>query len=93
MNKKQAKDQAYENDKPWSYYMGILNSQNNLTGVSKLNKNLTKTQVFDIFNNAMKEKNPDQIPDGTRYILRGRNGRITLNSDGMLIQNILIEFG
>ena len=90
MNKRDAKDTAFNNDKPWKYYADLLKAQGVPVGQSKLNKSLTKVQALDIFERAIAPKDLEEIPKGNYLDF---HNRLKLSRDGLFIHNILREFG
>ena len=91
MNKRDAKNTAFDNDKPWSYYLGLIASKRGTAALSVLNKSITKEQALDIFDRALSERNKDEVPKGHSYSVSKR--RQTLSRDGLIIHNILRECG
>lgn len=87
MNKKQAKDAAYTNEKTWGELMGMIKQTRGKRPMSIVNKSLTLDQVLDIFENMIKTRDPDEKPKTVRF----STGR--LSSDGLGVQNIYRECG
>lgn len=91
MNKKKAKEQACSNTKTWEELFAVLDGAN-LSGMSKVNKSLTREQVYSIFQ-SMKDDISDLtiIPKGMRYSFR-RDKEI-ISGEALSIMNLLREFG
>ena len=89
MNRKQAKTEAENNTRTWGDLLAMVESSD-LTGRSRVNKNLTKAQVANIFKNMIAEEDVNEAPEGIRY--DAIKNRYVMSRDGLAIQNILREF-
>lgn len=90
MNKVKAKKEARENKKTWGELRNIVLNASK-SGMSKINKSLTKEQVSGIFIDMINEKDLNDIPDGECY--NSRKNCLQISSSGLGIMNILREFG
>ncbi|MCH8135852.1 MAG: hypothetical protein IIB77_07735 [Proteobacteria bacterium] len=89
MNKRQAKKEAFENDRSIGELRSLINAARQRTGVSRLNKALTVEQCLDILERALDGRDNAEVPKGSTYnIYRYRQG---LSKDGILVHNILRE--
>lgn len=90
MNKVKAKKEARENKKTWGELRDIILNASK-TGMSKVNKSLTREQVSGIFMDMINEKDLTDIPDGECF--NSRRDCFQISSAGLGIMNILREFG
>lgn len=91
MNKTKAKQMAQNNTMTWGEIAEIIEG-NDLSGMSKVNKSLTRQQVYGIFKNMLDvEKDKNDVPKGMVYSVR-KNKEI-MSSSALGIMNILREFG
>ena len=89
MNKKQAKQEAENNTRTWGELLAIVEGAD-LTGMSKLNKSLTREQSAQIFKNMIAERDLNEVPNGLRY--DAYKDCMRISGDGLGVQNILREF-
>lgn len=87
MNKKQAKDAAFSNDKTYGELLQMVKDTRGKRPLSKVNSSLTLDQALDIFEGAFKDKNTDDKPDTIRF----STGR--LSGEGLGVQNVYWECG
>lgn len=79
MNKREAKNQAYRNERTVSELLELIKSNRGIDGVSRLNPGLSKKEALDILERPLLERDPESMPDEYRDVL--------------LVQNILRECG
>lgn len=91
MNKTAAKKAAFYNTKTWGELEEMILDDFCLYGRSTINKQLTKEHAQKIFIDAINSKERSDQPKTTRYDI-SRN-REVLSGDGLLVMNILREFG
>lgn len=89
MNRRQAKLEAINNKRTWGELREIVNRANR-NGMSRVNKSLTKIQVYEIFKKIIDARDLSEIPTGERYSV-SRN-RYVMTGDGLAIFNLLREF-
>jgi hypothetical protein len=94
VNKKKAKDHAWNNTKSWADIKELIDSCRNETNPirqSRVNPAMTVEQCLDIFDAAIKTRlrMPNETPSGHRYDIYKR--REVMSGDGLMIQNILRE--
>lgn len=88
MNKSKAKKEAKENKRSWGELKSIFDNASD-TGMSIVNKSLTKKQVLSIFKPMFDGKDLSVVPDGERYC--GRRDKIIMTGDALGIMNLLRE--
>lgn len=91
MNKRKAKDEAWSNTRSWADIKELIDScrEGSRFRPSKVNKALTVEQALDIFDAAIAERDPDEVPKGHRHDVYRR--REMMSGDGLMIHNILRE--
>lgn len=89
MNKKIAKLISYGGAITFGELQNLINKTDR-TGISKLNKNLTREMALSIMEGAIKGKDPESRPLTTTY---NRRDKLTLTMQGINTMNILIECG
>lgn len=89
MNKRQARAEAENNTRTWGDLLILIESAD-LSGMSRVNKSLTREQTSQIFKDMIAERDLDEVPKGQRYDVCKNCMRISM--DGLGIQNILREF-
>ena len=85
MNKSEASEQAYTNRRTVGELRTLIDVRRFAVGRSRINRDLTVTQVLDIFEAALENRPDDEIPVGSKHPARG------MTRDGLLIRNILRE--
>lgn len=90
MNKVKAKKEARENKKTWGELRDIVLNASK-SGMSKVNKSLTKEQASGIFLAMINEKELNEVPRGEHFNVHKE--RFQISSTGLGIMNILREFG
>jgi len=89
MNKQKAKAEAENNTRTVGELLAIVDAAD-LTGMSKLNKGLTRVQAAQIFKGMLAGRSADEVPKGTRWDVSRNSMR--MSGDGLGIQNLLREF-
>ena len=92
MNKRKAKDEAWNNARSWGDLKELIDSCRDATNPirqSRINRALTVEQVLDIYDKAIAKRDPAEIPDGHRHDAYKR--REVMSGDGLMIHNILRE--
>ena len=89
MNKTKAKSEAMNNKRSWAELLKIVDSAD-LSGMSKVNKSITRKQVAEIFKSMIKEKCLNDVPDGARYDIY--KDKLMMSAYGLGIMNLLREF-
>lgn len=89
MNKRQAKQEAWDNRRTWAELRDFVNANKGVLGQSIVNPSLTKGQSLSILEQAIDEKDKDDVPIGHRY--DAFKGRDIMTTDGLIVQNILRE--
>ncbi len=92
MNKRKAKDEAWDNTRSWADIKELIDSCRDVTNPlreSRVNRALTVEQVLDIFDKAIEKRDPDEVPKGHHHSVYRQ--REVMSGDGLMIHNILRE--
>ena len=87
MNKKLAKEMAYEGNVTFGHLQELIENSD-YTKPCKLNKNITRKMCLDIMTSGIEGRDPSEKPKTTRYNMRDK---LTLTGDGINVMNILYE--
>jgi hypothetical protein len=89
MNVATALKQAIDNTRKWSELMDLLDSADK-RGMAKHN-NMTRAKAYDILRASVEDKHPAVIAQGS--VFNKNLNKTVMTGEGMLISNILKEFG
>lgn len=89
MNKKQAKAEAINNTLTWGELSEIV-TNGNKDGHSSVAQQVSKLDVEKIMREVIREQDWNAIPSGNWL---NHKGKYSLSKNGMIIMNILREFG
>lgn len=92
MNKKQAKDKAYEYKGTYGDLLDMVRSTRGKRSKSIVNKSLTLDQALDIFENWLTEDHIN-LNDEVKTTKYNRRDQLTLTGDGFSVNNIFRECG
>ena len=90
MNLTKAVMQAMENTRTWGEILDVLNGADK-SGLCTHNRQMTRARAADVAETQILKNDPSDVPEGTRY--NHDMGKEVMTGEGMLIMNILKEFG
>ena len=91
MNNTKAISQAIDNKRTWGELLAILDGSNK-SGLCAHNKGMTRERAADtMIAQIIKQDDMSVVPEGTAY--NKSMGKNIMSNEGMLIMNVLKEFG